>query len=423
MHFKYNATLLLVFTLFFLFSCADKEVLFVQKQIERAIDLGEENPKEALFILDSIQNPEDLSQTNYMLYQIADVRANRNANNLIREDQAKSITKAAAFFENKGDTRNSFLANYYAAIANNGQYSYRTNTAQELRYYLKAYSYAEKMNDSLNMGKPLYNIGLMYAEQNVLDTTNIYLKKALPFFKENSTYLTQTYRLLAFVRYTNKDNKQALLYLDKGEPLFRYKNNKKYSYLYNTLYGIIYQSQGNYNQAISYLTKNMTDSIPEKEKIRTAFNLIEIYTTINKLDSAGYYVAYSEPKLKDIVEKKLLLFAYMVLQEYYLEIGDTDVSKVYLTVFKQMNNIIKKENDAEILFITDKEFKIDQLEKSQIEYQKIICYLGVCMLVLIALFLLLIKRVKARRDKVIKQQEKAIEDLKLSVNKTPHNKA
>lgn len=144
--------------------------------------MGEEQPQEALSILDSIQNPDNLSETNYMLYQIADVRANRNAYNLIREDQAKSITKSAAFFEKKGDTKNSFLANYYAAIANDEHYSYRVNTAQELTHYLKAYFYAKQKNDSLNMGKTLYNIGLMYAEQNVLDSTDIYLKKALPFF-------------------------------------------------------------------------------------------------------------------------------------------------------------------------------------------------------------------------------------------------
>lgn len=424
MHLKHNTTLLLIFSVLFLFlSCTHKRSVSLQKQIERAIDLGEEQPYESLSILDSIHNPEDLSQTNYMLYQIADVRANRNANNLIREDQAKSITKAATYFEKKGDSKNAFLANYYSAIANDGQYSYRSNTAQELRHYLKAYFYADKMNDSLNIGKTLYNIGLMYAEQNVLDSTAVYLKKAVSFFKENSTYLTQTYRLLAFVSYTNKDNKQALLYLDKGEPLLRYKYNKKYSYMYNTLYGIIYQSQGNYNQAISYLTKNMTDSIPEKEKVRTAFNLIEIYTSTHKLDSANYYVNYAEPKLKDIQENKLLLFAYMVLQAYYLEQGDTAKSKGYLILFNQIQHIIKNQNEAETLFIVDKDFKIDQLEKSQKEYQKILACLIVFILVVIVSFLVILKRIKLKKDKLIKEQEKTIEDLKLSVNKILDNKA
>jgi len=87
---KPNAILLFIFTVILFTSCKYKESNLSQKQIERAINLGEEQPQEALSILDSIQKPEDLSLINYMLYQIADVRANRNANNLIREDQLRS---------------------------------------------------------------------------------------------------------------------------------------------------------------------------------------------------------------------------------------------------------------------------------------------------------------------------------------------
>lgn len=412
MHLKYNTALLLFICFVFFLSCADKRDVLVQRQIERAIDLGEEQPQVALLILDSIQNPDDLDEENYMLYQIADVRANRNVNNLIREDQTKSIIKASTFFENKGDTKNAFLANYYTARAYRFQYDRQVNTAQELTHYLKAYSYAEKMNDSLSMGKTLYNIGLMYAEQNIFDSTETYIKRALPLFKENTTYQTQAYRLLAFIYYTNKNKEQSLYYLDKGEPLLKEKANKRYSYLYNSLYGIIYQDFMEYDKAINYFEKNMSDNISEKEKVRTALSLIDIYISINKLDSAKYYVEYAEPKLNNIQENELLLFAYIVLQEYYLEFGDTSKAKEYLNLFGQMQNIIKKQNEAETLFITSREFRIDQLEKSQAQYKKMLCYLIGSILVVIGLFLFIIRRESVSRNRIIREQKKIIEDLK-----------
>jgi len=413
MYLKKHTILLLIISLLFLFSCTKKEADFVQKQIGRAIDLGEEEPRVALSILDSIQNPEDLDKENYMLYQIADVRANRNANNLIREDQANSITRAAVFFEKKGDQKNAFLANYYTAIANDGQYSYRSNTAQELTHYLKSYFYAEKMNDSLSMGKTLYNIGLMYYDQGVNDSTNSYLNRAVPLLKNYPHIQVQAYRMLAFSYYLKNDYKPALLNLDKGASLLNYKDNNRFLYAYNTLYGIIYQDSKEYNKAVDYLVKNMTDSIPDKEKVRTALNLIEIYTSTNKLDSANCYVTYAEPKLKYIQEEKLLLFGYMVLRDYYLDQGDTTRSKIYSNLFRERQCIIKKENEAETLFMADKKFKIGQLEKSRAEYQKIIYYLIGCMLVIIVLFIVILKRVKTSRDKLIKQQERMIEDFKI----------
>lgn len=415
MHFKHNTILLLLPSLFIFFSCRNKGEEFVQKQIEKAIDLGEEHPQEALSILDSVQNPEDLSQTNYMLYQIADVRANRNANNLIREDQLKLITEAIVFFEKEGDTKNSFLANYYAARAYRFPYSSQANTAQELTHYLKAYSYAEKMNDSLSMGKTLYNIGVMYYDQGINDSTNSYLKRATPLFNNYPHAQVQAFRMLALSYYLKNDYVNALLYLDKGKPLLKEKDNKQYEYAYNTLYGNIYKSEKEYNQSIDYLSKNITDSIPESEKARTALNLLEIYTTTNQLDSAAYYATYAEPKLKDIQENKLLLFAYTILQEYYSKLGDTARSKAYSILFKDIEKVIKEQNEAETLFIADKEFKTNQLDKSQSGYQKVFYYLIISMLVLTVLILFIIKRIKRKREKLINQQEKQMEDLNQNV--------
>jgi len=408
---KYNTTLLFIFSLFVLFSCTRKQDSFVQQQIERAIEIGEEQPEQALSILDSIQKPVELSQKNYMLYQIADVRANRNLNNLIREDQTKSIVEAAAFFEKKRDVKNAFLANYYAARAYKNQYSLRSNTDQGLRHYLKAYYYAKNLNDSLNMGKTLYNIGLMYAEQNIFDSTTVYLKDALPLLKNNTTYLVLAYRLLGLISYTNEDNEKALFYLDKGEPLLKDKDNIKYTYLYNALYGIIYQDNKQYDKAIYYLGTNMTDSIPEKERVRTALNLIEIYTASQKLDSANYYLKEAEIKLNIIQEDKLLLFGYMVLKNYYLERGNTLIAREYTILFNHIQDIINKQNEAETLFRVDKEVKIQQLEKAQEQYPKTLYIIILSIIIIISVLLFILKRLNKKRDKLINQYDKIKEDL------------
>lgn len=414
---KHNTSLLFLFSLFLFFSCQDKVQIHVRKQIEKAIEIGEDHPEQALMILDSISNPQELDEECFMLYQIADVKANRNRDKLIREDQTKLIVKAAAFFEQTGDAKNAFLANYYAAISYNSQYSLQSNLDQELTHYLKAYFYAKNLNDSLMMGKTLYNIGLMYYDQQVYDSTNVYLSRAIPLLKKYPKTQVQAYRLFAFSFYLKDELDKALRYLDEGRPLLTYQDNKKYAYLYNILYGIVYKTKGEYKKAVGYLNNNMIDSIPENEKERTAINLLQIYTLTHNLDSASYYRQLVEPKLNKIDENELLLFGFKVLKDYYYEIGNNDRAEKYINLFNQRLEIIDSQNEAETLLLVDKEVKMKELEKAQRENQFELWLSGIILLLVIGIFFFIMNRIKVCKGGSVKLHENEINKLQFEIDK------
>lgn len=415
MQLKYNTTLLFLFIFFLFYSCKNKVNVPVQRQIERAIEIGDQKPQQALLILDSIQTPEDLDEKSFLLYQIAEVRAKRNLNEPITQEQTKLIVEATDFFERQGDLENASLANYYAARA----YHSQSDVKQELRHYLDAYSFAKASKDSLMMGKTLYNIGIMYADQQVFDSTKIYLQKSIPLLDRYPEIQVQAYRLLAASFYLKDDFKNTLLYLDEGAPLLRQRDNSKYSYLYNTLYGAVYKRTGESQKAISYLQKNIADDkIPQKERIRTALNLMDIYTSNHNMDSATYCEQLVEPTLNTIVDdNELLLFAYDVFHNYYLEEGNNLKAKEYYALSRERQFIIDEQNESEKLFTVAKEEQIQQLRNSQKEYNKSLYVLIIFMTLIIAILAVVLVRLKLKRRKIIDQQKDHISLLQEEVDK------
>ena len=412
MPFRYNTTLLFLFTFFLLCSCKGKIDPVVQKQIEKAIEIGEGQPKEALSILDSIPNPHELGEANFMLYQIADVRANRNLDRPISQQQTKLISKAAAFFEKEKDKKNALLANYYSAVA----YHSQSDVEQELTHFLRANAYAEALNDSLMMGKTLYNISVMYYDQQVYDSAVVYLQEALPLFRKYPEIQVRAYRLLALTYYQKDNFKAALENLDKGAPLLKVDDNAKFAHLYNMLYAVINKRTGKYEKSADYLRKNILDTqIPEIERVRTVLNLTEIYILSHKMDSATYYQQLAQPLLANIKDNELLLFGYETFHNYYLEEGNTLKAKEYFDLYIQMQNIIFEQNEAQKLFSVTKEVQIQHLKSSQKEYDNVLRLLIVLAVLVLGILAFVSNRMRMKGQTAINQQKEEIEKLRDAV--------
>ena len=409
MFIKYNLVWLFLFTSVLFFSCKNDEAKYAQ--IEQAIEIGEQHPREALSILDSISNIGQLDERGFMLYQIAYVVAKRNLNEAISEEQTEQISKAAAFFKEEQNFKYAWLANFYASRA----YYSQGDVEQQLTHNLKAYDCAVALNDSLKMGKTLYNIGVMYYDQHVYDSTQVYLQKAIPLFEKYPEIEVQAYRLLALAYYQIDNLEATLRYLDKGSPFLKEGDNAKFVHLYNTLYAAICDAKGQTAKATEYLRRNMADDkIPQIEIVRTALNLTEIYTSSHEMDSAAYYQQLVEPLLVDIDIKddELLLFGYETLLNYYTEVGNKVKAKEYFDLLKERLNIIEKKNEAETLFYVDKKNKkIQQLEISQKEYKKALYFLSIITLLFVGILVFVFIRIKQRREKTINTQRDTIAKL------------
>lgn len=386
MHKQNLAILFLLFCLLSLISCRNDKNKLVRDKINKALEIGENQPQEALHILHSIPLLENLNNNDFMLYQIAEVRATRNSTMPISSQQLRLITRAAKYFEEQKDTKNAALANYYTAVAAEKT----NNTEKGFTYYLKAYPYAQTLNDSLLMGKIMYNLGIMYTEQKIYDSAYSCLQKAIPLLKSHPKFQVQANRTLALNLYLKEDYENALKYLNEGSKLL---NDKKNINLYNETYGIILKSIQKYGQATYYLRKNLTDNNSLIERLRAALNLVDIYTLLHKTDSATYFVELAQPllfKLNIITidDNYLQLYGYKTFLNYSIEQGSKDNILKYVNLYLNKQKEIDNINTAEKLFAIDKKINIQQIEKAN-QDAKMRTYLY-CILILVFLLTIIV---------------------------------
>ena len=385
---KQNYTILFFFfsSFWLLISCESKNERQVQEQLEKAIEIGELSPNQALLILDSIQMNKKLDKRSFMLYQIAVVKAKRNANLDIDKKQAGLIAEAVEYFEEEKDLKHVVLANYYTGIA----YQRNNDYEKGYTYFLKTYPYAEMQKDSTMMGKILYNVGSIYFDQQLYDSSSVSFKKAIPLLKDYPEYQVQAYRLVGSNYYLAKDYNTALKYLNRGFFILKKNRYKQYTYLYNTLYGIILKDLKRYDEAAIYLRKNLEKGISITEQLRAALNLTDIFTLSQNIDSASYYVQEKviplllKFRVTNLDDDFMKLFGYRVLQDYYIEQGNKAKIKEYVNLHIQKEVKINNQNMDQHLLEISKTMTIQRAEliKKQSDIKLILYTFLLCVLFL-----------------------------------------
>ena len=83
----------------------------------RAQSIVENNPQEALLLLDSIPHPQEMDKNHYMQYIVARVQARYKTYQDIKNDTL--IVEAYKYFDDKNDPEKSALAHYYTSCVYN----------------------------------------------------------------------------------------------------------------------------------------------------------------------------------------------------------------------------------------------------------------------------------------------------------------
>lgn len=406
--FKVKYTILLFwFSLLLLCGCKSKDTKLVNDKINKAIEIGEVEPNMALEILDSIRDPENLDQENYMLYQIASVRAKRNADKNISTRQAELLSNAAMYFEKEGDLKNVILSNYYAGVA----YEKNDDLEKSFTHYMKAYPQAKSIKDSLLIGKSLYNLGALYAKLQVYDSAYCYLKQAIPILKNYPQLQVQAYRIMAVNSYLKCDYEGALKHLNEGSSLLTNDKFNKYHFLYNILYGAIYKDTKKYKEASKYLRDNLDKNSSPTEKLRATLNLAEVYTLAQNKDSAAFYKQQAMPLLdnidtENIENNYLLLFGYKVLLNYSIENNNKDDISKYVSLYLDKQKEIDGIKSAEQLFAFEKAINSQRIDDANRESKdRLFLFLFVVFITISSMALFIIfHRLKHRKTEQLKEK-------------------
>lgn len=396
-------TLTLLMIAFLFISCKEKSNAVML--LNKAQEVVENNPKQALSLLDSIKSPQDMDKENYMLYIVTLVQAKKTSNLSVKNNN--QIFKAQEYFNNKGDYKNAAWANYYAAwvYIENNEYS------KILESFLQSASDAEKSNNLLLLGRDFNNIGYFYFEQAIYDSAIVNYTKSLDFYNQIENGINEKLRTITNIGFAYDASAQfdsAIYYFDKCLTLARSVDNKDYEFYSLKNLGVSYYGKGLYDKSIEYLKKALTISDIKDE---LSIIQIELYllNNINKQHNvkiAKQYVDFLETNIHKVTYIYTVKEIYAALSEYYSQIDNHSQALYYAMKEKQTNREIEANSRARDLLKINNDFYLSQqLKKSNELKSNLYLYISIIVIVILTLVIFVLSVLKENKKNKIKIQE------------------
>ncbi|MBF0577403.1 tetratricopeptide repeat protein [Dysgonomonas sp. GY617] len=356
-----NSLLLLIS--FVLFSCKENKVtvdLLIQAQ-----KIADSKPSDALVLLDSIPNPENLDKDNYMQYIVTRTQARFKNGQDISNDTL--IFEAQNYFDSRNDPHNSALAHFYAGNV----YYKRDLPDKALDSYLNAEVYARSSGDNILTGKSLYNIGYQYYNQDVIDSAIVHYNQALACFdQEPDTDLLKMQLLysLGSAYFTKEDIDSAFITYNKGLELATKLDNPKYLTIFVNHLGVALGEKGMYKEASEKLHTSLGKVTSTVDSLRIYLNLSILHNRTGGLDSAQFYGNLITIRLNEISNKYVLRSVYGALKETYKMQRNYAEALRYTDLHSKTNQEIHNEEQSLELLVADKNFGLNQKEKQHAIY-------------------------------------------------------
>ena len=371
----------------FLFSCQKddlKEKLL--KQAQSSLVVGK--PDIALNLLDSIKNPEKMDKDDYMKYIVAYVGAKKEIKADIAQDTL--IFDAQSYFNDKGDSQNSALANYYSGWV----YYVNNKLSQSLESFMYGANTADKSENHLLAAKNFNNIGYIYFEQDIFDSAIVNYQKALFYYDkvenlEQRKLETLTYIGSAYEALNKLDS--SYLYFDKCLSLAKETNNKTYEFYSLKNLGVVCYGMKDYDKSIEYFQSALSIDVSKEvdllETSKIHLYLLNIYNKKGDVKSAKQYADLVIADLPEVTYKYTSKEMYASLAEYYKQLGDYEQAFQYSEQEKIIKEQIAKETDAPALLAADKNYYLVQKEREVQEFKSHINFLLIIGLIIFCVIL------------------------------------
>lgn len=354
-----NIIILLFITVTILFSCKDTNHSL--GFLDRAQGIIESNPKQALIILDSIDNPRSMDTDSYMQYILAYVGAKHEMKADVGTDTL--IFDAQNYFTEKGDYKNLALANYYAGCV----YYAHNNLPESLESFMQAVYVASKLKENFLAGKSLNNIGYIYYAQDLFDSAAINYHKALFYYNKLKNVDQNKMRVftnigLAYEADNGLDS--AYIYIQKGLNLAKDGGHKLQEIqIYQNL-GVTCFGMGRYDKAIEYFQSALDMNLGKESETRQIYlYLLKIYNKKQDLNFAKQYADLVITNLPEVTYNYTTKEMYAALADYYQQSGEYKKSLEYRNLEKATKEEIEKEADGAALLAADKNFHLSQKDK------------------------------------------------------------
>ncbi|PXV69016.1 tetratricopeptide repeat protein [Dysgonomonas alginatilytica] len=402
---KISTNFLLLLLPCILFSCKQNNAS--TDLLRQAQNIVEDKPNEALALLDSIQNTEDMDADSYMQHIVTRIHAKYKTKQEILGDTL--VFEAQEYFDGSKNSEQAALANYYAGIINRKMNRYD----KSLISFLKAGVNATKTGDNKLSGRISDYIGAVYFEQGAMDSAALNYRKALHCYsleKDSISMMRATNQIGRCYEDLGKLD-SAYVYFNNALQIAKNINGEKYKNNITQNLGVITYKMGEYDKAIEYyqsvLDMKITD---DNQRHRAYLSLLKIYNLKQDKNLAKEFALKVEASLPDVTDIKTKKEMYAALTNYYKLTGDYKQALNYSELKNETILQIAKEEQPAEMIKADTNFRIEQKDRFYGELQSdFYLYLTVGIVVLLTLVVFI--------SLALRQRKKDKEEFRLEAEK------
>lgn len=377
--------------LYLLVACAKE--FKINSHLLTAMQTVDENPREALRLLEEVPYPHTMDQENYMRYIVTLAQARYMDYQDITGDTL--ILEAQRFFVEKQSPEMAARASYYAAA----YWHEKGDEPKSLEYALLSHYFAQLAGNSLFQAKSTQWIGSSYYDQELLDNAWSYYQQALEIYekvddsKKNQLEIKYT---LGRISLEKQQLEQALNYFDNGLEEAIQMNDKFLEVRFLHYKGIVFEKKNAYSQAQEYFDLALSkQSLPE-DSLRIYLSYAQLYRTMGRLDSIKHYLSLVKNRVNELSYPYNRRTAYNELALYYENEGNIPELKRYLKLANEEDFKIKVLQKEEKLQLANQRFESYKQKTEQKYNRRWKIGIGV---VLALLFLLIVYKIDTRKLK------------------------
>jgi len=256
----------------------------------------------------------------------------------------------------ESDWDNSTLEMYYIILGLVNDATGKTSEAIES--YLKGLEIAKSNKDTANIGMFLNNLSRIYFTSDTISLAIEKQKEALYYFQKvgHTNYITNAYINLGNYYLNSNLLDSSLIYLNKAITRLSVTQDKYGLIKCYANYGEVYLRQNNQDSSIYYYKKSLQliNNSTKGEILNTSETQVEIleslattYLQFNQLDSAVWYIQKAN-RLSTVISvpRALESLAHSSYQ-IYERIGKIDSALVFYKRYHTYKNEVVKEENAE----------------------------------------------------------------------------
>ncbi|MEL6561994.1 MAG: tetratricopeptide repeat protein [Bacteroidota bacterium] len=288
---------------------------------------------------------------------------------------------------------NQYKGQWYAV---NGQFYYAQGIYEEaLKYHKKALHYYEALDNRKSMSSVLNNIGSVYLEIQNYDSSLHYFNRALEIKRilGDKRALSYTIANLGSLFRFKGEFKKALKYLLEADEMFEEQDNKANLSLTKRLIGKTYLSIHQPENAKKYLNK------AERLSIDTSSPKMLFLTYYEYGEYHSYLGDYQKA------------FEY---QKKYADLKDSVYNFNKANTIQQIKDAYEKEKQEIALQLKEQKIQLIKAENDRKNAMNTLLISSLISLGIITCIIVFYLRSRSRRDRLIHEQSKQIQALKLS---------